>query len=323
MGGHLAPRPASPPPRRAHILPSNPTTHHPPHATEDIVSATVACTRLREVGRENYVWRTLYHRDSWAVAAFASDDPLDGSGGGGGGGSAGNWLHQYQQQHILPIKAESAPPPRDVFGKKGKKEPPWPSVKITVAGHRTTGKTSVLARWAENTFGEPYCATQGMEFKIKWMKYGGEHFSLMAWDLSGGTGTITIGHSGGYRMAQNLDGRTRGLLLVYAKSDRDSFDALEHYVGDYERACAVTGRPMLALLATKADLLTTPTGVSTAEGKAYAAKLGCPYLECSAKTGEGVDRAMGVIARLGYDQEITLSTPPKTSRPPRAKCAVS
>ena len=58
--------------------------------------------------------------------------------------------------------------------------------KIVMIGESNTGKTSMLLRFAENTFSENYLCTIGVDFKIKTLKVDGRKLvKMQIWDTAG------------------------------------------------------------------------------------------------------------------------------------------
>jgi GTPase KRas protein len=84
-------------------------------------------------------------------------------------------------------------------------------------------------------------------------------------------------------------------LLMYSVSSRASFDRLAEF-----RERAVRGKPTIPpmiVVGNQCDRRKSEREVSTEEGAARAAQLGCPFIETSAKTGENVERAVVDLVR--------------------------
>ena len=75
-----------------------------------------------------------------------------------------------------------------------------------------------------------------------------------------------------------------GGVLVYDVTRRRTFLVLQEWLDELEKA--VGKQIPLVLVANKTDL--PDRVIEPAEGKEFAAKHGMPYLESSAKTGEGI-----------------------------------
>ncbi|KAJ6578636.1 P-loop containing nucleoside triphosphate hydrolase protein [Mycena vulgaris] len=93
-----------------------------------------------------------------------------------------------------------------------------------------------------------------------------------------------------------------GFLLVYSVTSRASFASAEAY---WKALCRIKGEnaPLLCmLLGNKCDD-GVGRAVSQKEGEALAQRLGCPFLEVSAKTGLNVERVFVDMVHLLRDPE--------------------
>lgn len=93
--------------------------------------------------------------------------------------------------------------------------------KIVLIGESNTGKTSLLLRFAENTFSENYLCTIGVDFKTKTLSVdkGSRLVKLQIWDTAGQERFRSISHAY-YR-------NSHGCVAVYDISNRGSFDSIE------------------------------------------------------------------------------------------------
>ena len=57
--------------------------------------------------------------------------------------------------------------------------------KILLIGNSAVGKSSLLLRFAENTFPESFLPTIGVDFKIKTFLLEGQTVKLQIWDTAG------------------------------------------------------------------------------------------------------------------------------------------
>jgi small GTP-binding protein len=57
--------------------------------------------------------------------------------------------------------------------------------KIVIIGDPSTGKSSLLKRYCENTFTDKYKCTIGVDFQIKVLKFNNKIVKLQLWDTAG------------------------------------------------------------------------------------------------------------------------------------------
>jgi Ras-related protein Rab-8A len=91
-------------------------------------------------------------------------------------------------------------------------------VKVLMVGDSGVGKTSLLLRYAQDSFNESFMTTIGIDFKTKFLDIGDKRVKLQIWDTAGQERFRTITTSY-FRGAQ-------GILLCYDVSDRKSFNSI-------------------------------------------------------------------------------------------------
>ena len=91
--------------------------------------------------------------------------------------------------------------------------------KLLLIGDSGVGKSSILLRFADDTFTESYMSTIGVDFKIKTIQHENDIVKLQIWDSAGQERfkTITAAY---YRGAH-------GIVTVYDVTNQDSFDKPE------------------------------------------------------------------------------------------------
>jgi len=112
---------------------------------------------------------------------------------------------------------------------------------------------------------------------------------------------------------------TQGILLIYDITDRESYGALDRWFA--ERRTNVPESTVKIIIGNKADK-EHARQVPKAEAAAYAARMGCLFVETSAKTAIGVSAAFhGVVKRivetpeLWVEQESCHATPSRVTSP--------
>ena len=89
-------------------------------------------------------------------------------------------------------------------------------------------------------------------------------------------------------------------LIVYSITSRESFDMVGSFwdqVKTVKNGQGMWDPYQICVLGNKMDLKNDGRVVSKEEGKKCAQKLGCAFEECSAKTGENVEKAMFDLVR--------------------------
>ena len=160
--------------------------------------------------------------------------------------------------------------------------------KIKVEGTFAVGKTSTILRYVEDKFSNNYNqVTIGADFRIKTVNYDNKVIKLQLWDVAG---------SDRFRPFSGMSYRgCHGVFLMYDITDRASFEAIENYMPDIQRYAPQYC--ITILVGNKIDLNRART-VSFDEGAQLAEKLGLPFFEISAKTGDGVEESMNELISL-------------------------
>ncbi|MFX1509077.1 MAG: GTP-binding protein [Promethearchaeota archaeon] len=155
--------------------------------------------------------------------------------------------------------------------------------KAVVVGDAAVGKTSLLVRYVKNIFNPTYILTIGVAFHVKDIVVGENVLRLQAWDTGGQErfGPIRQLY---YRGA-------KGVLLVYDRTNPDSFERVDYWLNEVKRGC---GDVPLVLIANKSDL---DAKVSAAEGRKKAEEYSMVFVETSAKEDTNVDFAFSELAR--------------------------
>lgn len=156
------------------------------------------------------------------------------------------------------------------------------SGKIIVVGGMGSGKSCLLLRFADGAWAPNTKATIGVDFKSRTIDVrGGNSIRMQVWDSSGQEEFSAT--------AKSYFRQSCAALVVFDVTSRTSFvqlpkwiDAVREHVGNKEI--------VVCLIGTKCDLADARK-VSRQEGEAFARERNLLYVECSSKTGEGVDFA--------------------------------
>ena len=139
-------------------------------------------------------------------------------------------------------------------------------IKLLMIGDSAVGKTSLLLRYANDTFSSTFITTIGIDFKIKTVDLDGRRVKLQIWDTAGQEQFRTITRSY-FRGAQ-------GIVLVYDITDRGTFNSVRSWMAQIaDHADAQVNR---VLVANKCDN-EAERRVSSTEGASLAAERGRPW----------------------------------------------
>merc|ERR1711874_641300 len=115
--------------------------------------------------------------------------------------------------------------------------------KLVLIGDSGAGKSSLLLRFADDTFTENYITTIGVDFRFKTIPVDNKSVKLQIWDTAGQERFRTI-TSAYYRGAD-------GIVLVFDVTDRESFDHVDDWLTEVNRY--VNDSTMMLLLGNKCD----------------------------------------------------------------------
>jgi len=152
------------------------------------------------------------------------------------------------------------------------------------------GKSSILVRFADDSFSQSFIATIGIDFKIRSVELDGKRVKLQIWDTAGQERfkTITTAY---YRGAM-------GILLVYDVTNEESFSNIASWMRAIEQHASDSVNKVL--LGNKADTsgpLVSQRRVSTERGQRLAGEYGLQFFEVSAKSNVNIEQAFFTIAR--------------------------
>jgi Ras-related protein Rab-1A len=157
--------------------------------------------------------------------------------------------------------------------------------KLLIIGDSGVGKSSLLLRFADDSFQESYLSTIGVDFRICRIQLNNKNVKLQIWDTAGQERFHTI-TSSYYRSAH-------GILIVYDVTDLDSFESIKRWLREIDRY----GEKHVSklLVGNKADLKNARC-VQYADAKEFAEELGLLYVETSAKEATNVEDMFHIMA---------------------------
>ncbi|XP_075219461.1 RAS oncogene family member Rab35 [Lycorma delicatula] len=157
--------------------------------------------------------------------------------------------------------------------------------KLLIIGDSGVGKSSLLLRFADNTFSGNYITTIGVDFKIRTVEIEGDKVKLQIWDTAGQERFRTI-TSTYYR-------GTHGVIVVYDVTRGDSFANVKRWLHEIDQNCEVVNR---ILVGNKNDAPDQKV-VLTEDAQRFADQMGIQLFETSAKDNINVEEMFMAITR--------------------------
>ena len=146
--------------------------------------------------------------------------------------------------------------------------------KLIVVGNISTGKSSILNRFVNETFEEDYQATIGLDFQSKNITIHDQDVRLILYD--------TAGQEKFRSLIPMYIREAQIILLIYDVSNRESFESLPKWFSDI--LDVKNNEAVFVLVGNKIDL-ENERQVSTEEGKNFALEKNMIFQEVSAKNG--------------------------------------
>lgn len=160
--------------------------------------------------------------------------------------------------------------------------------KAVVVGDAAVGKTSLLVRYIKGIFNPSYILTIGVSFFVRDIVVSDEVLRVQLWDTGGQERFGPI--------RQLYYRGTKGVLLVYDRTNPESFKRLGYWLDEIRRGC---GEVPTVIVGNKADL---PAAVPTEEARRFADERRLVLVETSAKTDLNTDKAFSALASLILNQ---------------------
>ncbi|KAL7635364.1 UNVERIFIED_CONTAM: hypothetical protein RMT77_014431 [Armadillidium vulgare] len=158
--------------------------------------------------------------------------------------------------------------------------------KLLIIGDSGVGKSSLLLRFADNTFTGNYITTIGVDFKIRTLEVDGEKVKLQIWDTAGQERFRTI-TSTYYR-------GTHGVIVVYDVTNGESFANVKRWLHEIDQNCEVVNR---ILVGNKNDCPDRKV-VLHEDAKRFADQMNIKLFETSAKENINVEEMFTVMTKM-------------------------
>ena len=159
--------------------------------------------------------------------------------------------------------------------------------KIIIIGDSGVGKSSLLRRFADQSFTENYINTIGVDFKVRTFDIFGKTVKLNIWDSAGQERFRTIVNTY-YRGAH-------GICLVYDITDLESFTKLGDWLNDVKELAETNAKKLI--IGTKLDM-ESQRCVKKEQVQSYSEQCKIPFIETSSKNGLNVEAAFNEMTKL-------------------------
>jgi Ras-related protein Rab-6A len=170
--------------------------------------------------------------------------------------------------------------------------------KIVTVGNQGIGKTSIIQRFASNTFDPQYQTTLGIDYMSRVLQMQGESVRLQVWD--------TAGQERFRSLVPSYIRDSSVILLCFSVTNRESFIAA---IGSwYQLILEQHSRALIYLIANKIDQKESNRRVTSREAAQWAQERGLQYQEVSALTGQNVEDLFTRIAAQFVEMQ-RLQTP--------------
>ena len=163
------------------------------------------------------------------------------------------------------------------------------TLKIIILGASTVGKTSIFIRYFDDEFSHSTITTVGVDFKTKFFKFEGTKIRINFID--------TAGQEKFKAISQNYLKGTDGVIFVFDLTNRETLELVDFWAECINKNTRENIGKIL--FGNKKDKIKNRE-IDFNEGKALGDKIGCPYYEGSALTGENIDFIMNEIAKSSY-----------------------
>ncbi len=158
-------------------------------------------------------------------------------------------------------------------------------------GEGGVGKTSITIRYTENRFDDDMKMTIGVNFASKKVAVDNTNATLMLWDMGGQP-----------RFRDVVSDYFRGSRVAIAVYDATRYFSLERLNDWIGRVKENAPDCQLFFVANKIDERNNGSGVSHADGLAFAQQHNAPLMEVSAKTGAGITEMFEAVTRMLLNQ---------------------
>lgn len=159
-------------------------------------------------------------------------------------------------------------------------------IQLILIGESSVGKTALLFQYNQKVFSNKSLSTVGVEYFTKEEKIDDKLIRIKFWD--------TAGQEKYKSLTQNFFKNADGVIIVYDITRRETFDKVNEWMKSIKEHTDKDRNIQKILVGNKIDLK-DERQVDESEGRNFAATLGIPFFEASAKDLQSVEKFMKKI----------------------------
>ncbi len=171
------------------------------------------------------------------------------------------------------------------------------TIKIVLLGETSVGKTSIISRFASNSFNPNTLSSLSAQFVSKTVEIDGKSLKLDLWD--------TAGQEKYRALAKIFYKDARVICLVYDITNKKSFEAMKDFWYEKQTKLNVEGDPIFAVVGNKNDLYEIRQIED--EGKNFAKSIGAIFQYTSAKNSSGIKELFNKIGEKIFNPNIDFN----------------
>ena len=155
---------------------------------------------------------------------------------------------------------------------------------ILIIGDSSVGKTSILTRYTNGTFKEEYLATVGLDYYSKDEIFNNKTINVKLWD--------TAGQERYKSLTQSYFKNAEGVIVAYDITNTESFDNLKFWINSIKANMENKNIFIPVIIIGNKTDMEESREILTEDAEKFAEENKYKYFETSAKTGEGIDKAI-------------------------------
>jgi len=155
---------------------------------------------------------------------------------------------------------------------------------ILIIGDSSVGKTSILTRYTNGTFKEEYLATVGLDYYSKDEIFNNKTINVKLWD--------TAGQERYKSLTQSYFKNAEGVIVAYDITNTESFDNLKFWRNSIKTNMENKNVFIPVIIIGNKTDMEESREIMTEDAEKFAEENKYKYFETSAKTGEGIDKAI-------------------------------
>ena len=155
---------------------------------------------------------------------------------------------------------------------------------ILIIGDSSVGKTSILTRYTNGIFKEEYLATVGFDNYSKVEIFNNKTINVKLWD--------TAGQERYKSLTISFFKNSEGVMVVYDITNTESFDSLKFWINSIKTNMENKNIFIPVIIIGNKTDMEESREIMTEDAEKFAEDNKYKYFETSAKTGEGIDKAI-------------------------------